>query len=412
MAGEMSTRRGQPIQQDGARIMVAMGLLYVGFGVIVGLLQGGLPPVLRARGMAVDQIAWTFALYLPIGLSFLWAPLVDRLRLPFLSPRIGWIVLAQLVTVVGLGAVALLEGASLGVLFGLGLLVAMAVATMDLALDALAVEMTSEARKPMAASLKLAALATGAMLGGGVLVAVLGRWGWGITFALMAVCMLLSLLPVLGLVEQERAHVRMGKALPGGHGFACLRQPQMRKYLALLVTAAGVIFPLSALNRVMLVDVGVPMERIAWLVGTLQPLGLLGISVLTTPLIRYLGHQKTMLLLAAIGGGCVVLLMLGHQGKSQALAVAGTVGMSTVVGGLMVVYAALILRWSSQGVQAATSYAVLFCGTRLAGIVTSVLAGKLLVRMEWTAFYGLGLLALLASTAWMLVSLRGMEPID
>ena len=64
------------------RVMLAMGVLYVGFGVLAALLQGGLPPVLRARGLSVAQIGWTFALYLPIGLSFLWAPLVDRIRLP------------------------------------------------------------------------------------------------------------------------------------------------------------------------------------------------------------------------------------------------------------------------------------------------------------------------------------------
>lgn len=80
--------------------------------------------------------------------------------------------------------------------------------------------------------------------------------------------------------------------------------------------------------------------------------------------------------------------------------------MSTVVGGLMVVYSALILRWS-EGPQAATNYAVLFCGTRLSGIVASVLAGKLVALLSWPLFYSLGLLALLASTAWLLLHLRG-----
>lgn len=390
------------------RIMIAIGALYVGFGVMVGLLQGGLPPILRARGMPMAQIAWTFSLYLPIGLSFLWAPLVDRIRLPFLSPRIGWIVLSQLIAVAGLSVVAGSEHAALGLLFTWGLLIAVAVATMDLALDALAVEMTSEARKPMAASLKLAALATGSMLGGGVLVAVLERWGWATTFTVVAVCMLLSLLPVLGLVHQERHLNSTCAPVMQTRWFACLYQPKMRKSLALLVVCAGIIFPLSALNRIMLVDVGLSMERIGWLVGTLQPLGLLAVSVLATLLIRGLGHQKTLLWMALTGGLCVVFLMIGYSFQLQTLAVVGTVGMSTVVGGLMVIYAALILAWS-QGPQAATNYAVLFCATRLAGIVTSVLAGKLVAVIEWQAFYALGLMALLISTVWMLNSLRHMR---
>lgn len=392
-------------RHSGRPVLLAIGLLYIGFGVMAALLQGGLPPILRARGLSLEQIGWTFALYLPIGLSFLWAPLVDRRPLPWLSPRIGWIVAAQLVAVAGLCAVAWLESAPLGLLFALGLVVAIAAATMDLALDALAVELTHADGKPLAASLKLAALALGALLGGGVLVAALDQLGWQTTFLLVAVFLLLSMAPVLGLVGRERAHSARQPPLPP-QWFACLRLAPMRRYLAMLVAAAAVIFPLSALNRVMLVDLGVPMERIAWLVGTLQPLGLLVVALLATPLIRLLGHRGALLLMAAAGALCLGLLLIGHTQRSQDWAIAGTVGMSTVVGGLMVVYSALILRWS-EGPQAATNYAVLFCGTRLSGIVASVLAGKLVALLSWPLFYSLGLLALLASTAWLLLHLRG-----
>ena len=402
MAGESALNR--PSDPNTRRVMLAMGLLYVGFGVMAALLQGGLPPILRARGLSMDKIAWTFALYLPIGLSFLWAPLVDRWRLPFLSPRIGWIVLAQLIAVAGLVVVAFLDGASPSLLFAIGLVIAIAAATMDLALDALAVELTNEQRKPMAASLKLAALACGSMLGGGVFVAALHRLDWQMTFVLVAAFMLLSLVPVLGLSPQDRQQSGR-RAAPEKRWFACLHQARMRKYLALLVVAAGVMFPLSALNRVMLVDIGVSLDRIAWLVGTLQPLGLLAIALLTTPLIRRLGHRGALTLMAVVGGLCVVLLMTGYHQRWQLVAIIGTVGMSTVVGGLMVIYSALILRWS-EGPSAATNYAVLFCGTRLAGIVASVLAGKLVALISWQPFYALGLAALLASIAWLLLNLR------
>lgn len=394
----------EPNHSSSRRVMLAMGVLYVGFGVLAALLQGGLPPVLRARGLSVAQIGWTFALYLPIGLSFLWAPLVDRVRLPFLSPRISWIVLAQLAAVAGLIAVAMLEHAPMVLLFGLGLLVAVAAATMDLALDALAVELTNAQRKPMAASLKLAALALGSMIGGGVFVAVLGRMGWQFTFLCVAALMLLSLVPVLGLVKQEGHHSE-GSQSQEKHWFACLRQAHMRRYLLLLVVCAGVIFPLSALNRVMLVDIQVPMEHIAWLVGSLQPIGLMAIALLATPLIRSLGHRAALALLTLAGVLCTGLLIAGYLQSWQTVAIVGTVGMSTVVGGLMVVYSALILRWS-EGPQAATNYAVLFCGTRLSGIVMSVLAGKLVATMSWPVFYGAGMAALILSSLWMLKRLQ------
>ena len=180
---------------------------------------------------------------------------------------------------------------------------------------------------------------------------------------------------------------------------------EVSQTMAMLVAAASTIFPLSALNRVMLVDLGVPLDRIAWIVGTLQPLGLLSVSLVTAPLISRLGHRRALLLLAATGLLCVAMLAGAHHFRVPNPAIAGTVGMSTVVGGLMVIYAALMLSWA-EGEQAATRYAVLFCGTRLAGIVATVLAGKLVAVVDWQAFYALGMVALLGSTAWLLHALR------
>ncbi|MCV2216742.1 hypothetical protein [Thauera sp. Sel9] len=402
MAGEAVDDRRRALL-----MMLAMGALYAGFGVMMGLLQGGLPPVLRARGMPLDQLALTYVLFLPLGLSFAWAPLVDRIRLPWLSPRIGWIVAAQAVAVAGVVAVALLEDAPLALLFGLGLGVAIAMATMDLALDALAVEMAGESLKPVAAALKLAALALGSMLGGGVFVGLLGSLGWLATFLSVAAFLSLSLAPVLGLTHADSAaHAAHQRKTAGvGRMFGILRQPQLRWRVAMLVVAGSVIFPLSAHNRVMLVDLGVPLERIAWLVGTLQPLALLVASLVVAPMVRTVGHRSALALLAASALLCVGLLLAAWHYGIPALAIAGTVGMAGIVGALMVVYATLMLCWA-EGDQAATSYAVMFCGTRLAGMVATVGTGKLVAVVGWQAFYGLGAAALLLSSAWLLRGLR------
>jgi MFS family permease len=365
------------------RVFAGIGTLYLGFGVVVALLQGGLPPILRARGMPVEQMAWVFALYLPVGLSFLWAPLVDRLRWPFLSPRIGWIVAAQAVAMAALVAVALLEHAALPLLFALGLVVALAVATMDLALDALAVEMTGEQAKPLAAALKLAALSLGALVGGGVFVGLLARIGWAPTFALVALLLALALVPVFGLTGAARA---AGARRPADGG--------ARLY--------------EALNRVMLVDLGVPLERIAWLVGTVQPVGMLLASAVSGPLIRRLGNAGAFVAFAVLGLACLALLWWGVHAQAQAPAIAGAIGMAAVVGGLMVVCAALTLRWS-VGAQAATSYAVLFCGARLAGIVATMGASRLAALIDWPTFYAAGAAALAAVTALLLVWLPSLQ---
>ena len=69
--------------------------LYVTFGATLGFLSGGAPLILRARGVELAEVGLLQLINLPVGLTFLWAPLLDRLRLPVLAHRIGWIAAAQ-----------------------------------------------------------------------------------------------------------------------------------------------------------------------------------------------------------------------------------------------------------------------------------------------------------------------------
>ena len=406
MAGDVTKAVTQNAQQHlrSWQILIPIGCLYIGFGVMAALLQGGLPPIFRAQGMPIEKLAWLFALYLPIGLSFLWAPLVDRWKPPLLTQRIGWIVLAQAVAISGITAVARQEHAHHSMLFAWGLLVAMAVATMDLALDALAVELTPKDIKPWASAVKLGALAIGSMVGGGLFVNLLNHIGWQSTFLWVALLLLLSTLPVFTLLHYEQ-HLYAQQLVQVQHWFACLRQTHIRRYLILLSVLAAIIFPLSALNRVMLVDLGVSTDEIGWLLGTLQPLGLLAIAAVSAPLMQHVGYRSTLQIMAVVGVLCVALMCWGYVERTTWPAIVGTVGMSTVVGGFMVVFAALILQWS-EGPQAATNYAVLFCSTRLAGMLATVFASKLVAQLSWPVYYGVGGIALAAASMWFIHTLR------
>ena len=53
---------------------------------------------------------------------------------------------------------------------------------------------------------------------------------------------------------------------------------------------------------------------------------------------------------------------------------------------------------------------MLFCGTRLAGIVATVAAGKLAAQIDWQTFYAAGAAALAAATLLFLAGLRTLAP--
>ena len=115
-----------------ARVLTVVAILYVAIGSVLGFVQGGLAPILRAQGVTLASLQWVYALYLPFGVAFLWAPWLDARRLHWLGHRTGWIVAAQLVAVAAMLCIAARPGAPVAWLFALGLVATTAVATMDL----------------------------------------------------------------------------------------------------------------------------------------------------------------------------------------------------------------------------------------------------------------------------------------
>jgi len=90
---------------------------------------------------AIGFISWVGIAY---SLKFLWAPFLDRIRVPVLGAlgrRRGWILLTQLLVGSGLIAMAMLgTGHGLGILGAAALVVAFSASTQDIAIDAWRIE--------------------------------------------------------------------------------------------------------------------------------------------------------------------------------------------------------------------------------------------------------------------------------
>ncbi len=378
--------------------LAGLSALYVGFGMTMGVIQGGFPTVMRAQGMSISSAGWLYALYLPFGVAFLWSPLIDRWRPPFLTPRIGWIVPLQILAALAVCAVAFMEGAPIALLFVLGLVVACAMATMDIALDGLAVDLVAPQWRPNAAAAKLAALSVGAMIGTGAFVALFHSMGWRFIFLSFGAVLLVLTLPVLSLISRERKLEKREDGI-GARGkaslFKVLGDPLQRKRLALLTIACCVIFPLSGLNRLMLVDLGLPVETIGWVVGTLGPVAMFVTALVSMPLMHRAGLAGSLFAFTALGLLALLAMAMGFRLASPAAAVGGTILAGAAVSGIYVALTARILGWS-VGQQPATDYAVFYGIGRLASTIVVIAAAQFIAQLGWLLFYGLGAIALIA----------------
>lgn len=392
----------------GLRPLAPFFCLYVTFGATLGFLSGGAPLILRARGVELAEVGLLQLINLPVGLTFLWAPLLDRLRLPFLSHRIGWIAAAQAASVLLLAILSLGETWPLLALLALAIAACACVATMDIALEALVVETVPAGRRAFVASAKLCGASLGGILGVGVLVGSYDSLGWRGAVLACAALDALCLLPILG--YREAPPRGAGGAAGTGAGperwsgsLARLRR------LAGRVLVLGAYFAASYLvagpNTLALLDLGVPLGQVGTLTGTVLPAVNLVMALAAGWLAARFG---TVRLIAAGALGVLAsggLMVVACAGRMPDLGVAAAV-LSFVAGGFLgVPVFNMIYRWA-QGPKPATDYALLFGAAFFAAMPLRVAAPALAGWIGWPGYFVATLPLYAAAVAWLAVAVE------
>ena len=129
---------------------------------------------LKEDGLSRTTVGWASLIFGVYAVNFLWAPLIDRIRVPLLTKRLGhrraWIVALQVVILACLVLWSAAQPtANLGGVVAIGLVIAIASATQDIAIDALRIEQIGKTEsESMAAGAATAVVGwwTGFKLGG------------------------------------------------------------------------------------------------------------------------------------------------------------------------------------------------------------------------------------------------------
>ena len=129
---------------------------------------------LKEEGLSRSTIGWAGLIFGVYAINYLWAPIIDRIQIPFLTKKLGhrrgWIVLMQVAILLSLVVWSYINPAeNLALLITVGLIIAIASATQDITVDALRIEQINENEgKSMAAGAAMAVVGwwTGYKLGG------------------------------------------------------------------------------------------------------------------------------------------------------------------------------------------------------------------------------------------------------
>ena len=118
-------------------------------GIISGfpwvLIGSSLSLWLKEDGLSRSTIGWAGLIFAVYAFNYLWAPLIDRIRIPWLTNKIGhrrgWIVIMQIIILISLVCWSVINPtANLALVITIGLIIAIASATQDITVDALRIE--------------------------------------------------------------------------------------------------------------------------------------------------------------------------------------------------------------------------------------------------------------------------------
>ena len=129
---------------------------------------------LKEDGLSRSTIGWAGLIFAVYAFNYLWAPIIDRIRIPWLTKKVGhrrgWIITMQTIILISLISWGLVNpSANLALVVSIGLIIAIASATQDITVDALRIEQIGEHEgKSMQAGAAMAVVGwwTGYKLGG------------------------------------------------------------------------------------------------------------------------------------------------------------------------------------------------------------------------------------------------------
>ena len=383
--------------------------LYIAQAVPSSFLSTALQVLMRENNFSLTTIGLLQLVKLPWIIKFLWAPMVDR-RCVRVNDYKRTIIVSELVYAALLLTIGFLH-VSTDIYFIIFLVVLSLVTsgTQDVATDALAVLTFKKSDKSMVNSMQSMGSFGGALLGGGVLLMALHRYGWQTILPFLAIFVLIALLPLLfnkHLTINEKPKETKAKKADFIWFFT---QKGIWKQIVFLVIYYAGIFGTLSLLRSFLVDHGYNMKEIGLISGVLGT----GVAFFASWgagfFVRKYGVFK-----ARIAFACIILittlyffLMLSDTITTLRVCIGvvllwATYGMCTIV-----VYVSSMerVRPGREG----TDFTIQTVITHLSGMMMAVVSGAIAQHYGYRLFFAIEIAIALASLVYILSVFKQKE---
>ena len=200
---------------------------------------------------AIGFFAWVGITY---SIKVVWAPVIDRIALPFLATYLGqrrsWILFGQIGIATGLIALSLIDPATqLFWVAVFAVVVAFSSSTQDVAIDAYRIEAAIDEYQGAMSAAYILGYRVALLVGGAGALFIADGFNWSITYLTMACCMAIGILTVLLIREPEQVEDRFSMQVQSrlvtgllGAGVKFDQQSKIKQWLLVAVVCPFIDF--------------------------------------------------------------------------------------------------------------------------------------------------------------------------
>ncbi len=397
---------------------IAALLLGISSGFPYAMIGATLTTRLAQDGIDKKSVTAFSLAFLVYNFKFLWAPLVDGLRLPLLGrlgQRVSWLLLSGVLVMLAVAWLALLDPRTDLPLVALAAVaVGAAGATYDIVIDAYRIETLQPEQLGVGSGMSQYGWRIGSVAAGSLALYVATRGDWTLAYLLCAGFALPAMLTGLVMGEPMR-HVVVTSHRGLRQAWDAVIGPLiefMRRRGALLVLLFVLLHKIgdtlaNLTLRLLLNDLGFSNEEIAtWDVGLGFFAYLTGIFI-GGALYAAWGMKRSVLIsLVLMAVSNLSFAWLAARGHSNAL-LAFTIGFENIASGIGGVVVVAYLSALCNLAYTATQYALLSAAASIVGrLVTGTTAGGLIEQLGYVQFYVFTTLVALPGVLLYLFMLR------
>ncbi|AFY33186.1 MFS transporter [Calothrix sp. PCC 7507] len=409
-----------------------IGSLYVSQYMPAFFLSQSLPVLLRQQGLSLEVIGLLPVVSLPMALKFLWSPVIDRYGFTRWGHYRFWIICFQFL-IVGITVICAfldIQKNLTSLLICMGLLF-FAGASQDIATDALAISLLEPQERGLGNAIQGLGNALGGILAGGGFLILLSRWGWRNILLTIALIVVLAMIPIflyqekiiedraVNITNKQAASYNEKPLIEAGNmllfpisyfktfvNFCNL--PGMWYWLLFLFLYIASNAMALIMFRPLLVDIGLSLEEIGWLLGIVSICTTMIGGLLAGVFINSLGRKRSLLLFGSFWVVARAAFLLPAFNITSLPILYLVIVVTSITSGLIAITTSTIMMDKSRKETAGSDYTfqnsiVYFAGT-IAAAIGGLLARVIGYKGVFTVSMAIALISMILGTKLLLAT--------